>query len=66
MDNNRKTAYRVLLAMEEKGAYSNLELNSRIEKDQPDSPAFVREIVYGVTENRIYIDFTLEIGRAHV
>ena len=60
MDNNRKTAYRVLLAMEEKGAYSNLELNSRIEKDQPDSPAFVREIVYGVTENRIYIDFTLD------
>lgn len=58
MDLNRKTAYKVLLAMED-GAYSNLELNRRIGEDKPDNPAFVRELVYGVTENRIYIDYKL-------
>ena len=59
MDNNRRAAYRVLYTMEKEDAYSNLELNKVIEKHNPDSPGFVRELVYGVTENKIYIDYIL-------
>ena len=59
MDINRKTAYGVLLDMETNQSYSNLALNQYIEKNKPESPAFVRELVYGVTENRILLDFYL-------
>lgn len=60
MDLNRKTAYQVLLAIEKEGAYSNLELNNQIKINNPDSPAFVRELVYGVSENKIYIDYYID------
>jgi len=59
MDLNRKTAYEVLLDVEKNQAYSNLSLNNFIEKNKPDSPAFVREIVYGVLENKILLDHIL-------
>jgi 16S rRNA (cytosine967-C5)-methyltransferase len=61
MDKNRKTAYLALMDVEEKQSYSNLALNSRIEAGRPESPAFVREMVYGVLENKIYLDYI--IGR---
>ncbi|MGN0658604.1 MAG: 16S rRNA (cytosine(967)-C(5))-methyltransferase RsmB [Emergencia sp.] len=60
MDINRKTAYSVLLAIEKEQAYSNLELNRQIGLQKPEDPAFVRELVYGVLENRIYLDYILE------
>lgn len=60
MDLNRKAAYTVLLSMEKRKSYSNIELNRIINEEKPPSPAFVREIVYGVTENRIYIDYFLD------
>ena len=60
MDGNRKTAYGVLLDMEKNQSYSNLALNHFIKLYQPDNPAFVREMVYGVLENRIYLDYLLE------
>lgn len=59
MDINRKTAYNTLFEMEKNGAYSNIALNQKISELKPDSPAFVRELVYGVTENKIYIDYVL-------
>ena len=59
MDINRKTAYNVLFEIEKNGAYSNIQLNKQISLLNPDSPAFVRELVYGVIENKIYIDYIL-------
>jgi len=59
MDINRKTAFEVLCDMETNQSYSNLALNNYIEKNHPDNPAFVRELVYGVLENRILLDFYL-------
>ncbi len=59
MDNNRNTAYLVLMDVEEKNAYSNLALNHRVKQSKPDSPAFVRELVYGVIENKYYLDYIL-------
>jgi ribosomal RNA small subunit methyltransferase RsmB len=59
MDINRKTAFNTLMRIEKDGAYSNLELNSQINRDRPDSPALVREMVYGVLENKMYLDYLL-------
>ncbi|MBQ9082556.1 MAG: 16S rRNA (cytosine(967)-C(5))-methyltransferase RsmB [Clostridia bacterium] len=56
MDLNRKTAYEVLLDVETNQSYSNLALNNFIEKNRPENPAFVRELVYGVLERRITLD----------
>ncbi len=41
------------------GAYSNIELNSRIAALKPDDPAFVRELVYGVLRYERTLDFYL-------
>lgn len=60
MDSNRKTAYNTLFEIETNQAYSNIELNKQIGEWKPDSPAFVRELVYGVIENRVYLDHILQ------
>ena len=60
MDKNRKTAYEVLLDMEQNHSYSNLALNNFIGKRKPDNPAFVRELVYGVLREKILLDYILE------
>lgn len=60
MDINRKTAYKTLLNIEMHAAYSNIELFIQIKNRKPDSPAFVRELVYGVLENKRYLDYLLE------
>lgn len=59
MDSNRKTAYYTLIDIEERKAYSNIALNNHINNGNPDSPAFVRELVYGVLENKIYLDYSI-------
>lgn len=59
MDKNRRTAYFALKDVEEKQSYSNLALNHHISSGKPDSPAFVRELVYGVLENKIYLDYII-------
>lgn len=59
MDRNRKTAYEVLLKVEEDKAFSNLALNNFIARNQADNPAFVRELVYGVLRNRLLLDYYL-------
>ena len=57
MDINRKTAYEVLFAVESKKQYSNIALNNYIKNENPDSQGFVRELVYGVLENKLLIDY---------
>lgn len=59
MDNNRRTAYEVLMAVETEGAYSNIALNDAVKRRSPDDEAFVRTLVYGVIENQIYLDCKL-------
>lgn len=60
MDINRRTAYFTLLEIEKNSAYSNIELNRQIENSKPSSPAFVRELTYGVLENKMLLDYILE------
>ncbi|MCI8609226.1 MAG: 16S rRNA (cytosine(967)-C(5))-methyltransferase RsmB [Firmicutes bacterium] len=59
MNRDRKTAYQVLLEVERNQAYSNLALNQYIQQNRPENPAFVRELVYGVLKNKIYLDYLL-------
>ena len=60
MDINRKTAYLTLIDVESRKAYSNLALNHQIIINKPSSPAFVREIVYGVLEHKLTLDYYLD------
>ena len=60
MDINRKTAYNALMDVEAKKAYSNLALNHQIRISKPGNPAFVRELVYGVLERKLTLDYYLD------
>lgn len=60
MDANRKTAYFALADVESKKSYSNLALNHHIICGKPGSPAFVRELVYGVLENKMLLDYLID------
>lgn len=60
MDINRKTAYLALMDIETKGSFSNMTLNSHINRNKPGSPSFVREITYGVLRNRILLDYYID------
>lgn len=59
MDKNRKTAFLVLRDVESRDSYSNLALNQYIKAERPDTPAFVRELVYGVLERKLTLDYIL-------
>lgn len=61
MDINRKTAYLTLLDVESKKSYSNLALNHHIKIGKPSNPAFVRELVYGVLENKMTMDYYIDL-----
>ena len=56
MDINRKTAYLILDDIEKDGAFSNLAINAREKELKPDSPGFVRELVYGVLRYKYQLD----------
>lgn len=60
MDINRKTSYLTLMDVESKKAYSNLALNHQIAVNRPGSQAFVRELVYGVLENKLTLDYYID------
>ncbi len=60
MDINRKTAFFVLRDIREKKSYSNIAINKHIERIEPESTAFVRELVYGTLKNLIRIDYILD------
>lgn len=60
--NPRRTAYNVLMKVENEGGYSNISLNSALNGtnlDQRDK-AFVTKIVYGVLENTGYLDCIID------
>jgi len=59
VDLNRKTAFQVLFEIEKEDSYSNLTLNKFISENKPENPAFVRELVYGVLENKMLLDYYL-------
>jgi len=61
MDVNRKTAYLTLIDVETKKAYSNLALNHQIAVNRPNSQAFVRELVYEVLENKLTLDYYIDM-----
>ena len=60
IDANRKTAYLTLIDVENKKAYSNLALNHKIKMNKPGNPAFVRELTYGVLENKMKLDYFID------
>lgn len=62
MDRDRYVAYKALLAIEEEGAWSNLAVARVLAEDggRVSSPSFIRELVYGVTENKLYLDYVLD------
>ncbi|MCB6992340.1 16S rRNA (cytosine(967)-C(5))-methyltransferase RsmB [bacterium 210820-DFI.6.37] len=60
MDANRKTAYLTLMDVESKKSYSNIALNHQIICNKPGSQAFVRELVYGVLENKMLLDYYID------
>lgn len=58
--NARALALKILNEVTEQDAYSNLSINKNIDKGVSDVDAgFIREIVYGVLENKIYIDYVV-------
>ena len=62
MPNPRAIAFRVLLKIEQDGAYSNLALNHAIRENKlggVDS-AFVSALVYGVLERKITLDYIIK------
>ena len=60
IDLDREAAFKALLAIERDGSYSNLELSKMLASDGFSNKGFIREIVYGVTENKIYLDYILD------
>ncbi len=59
MDVNRKVAYNVLVAIETKKQYSNIALNNHLKRENEANAAFVRELVYGVLENKKLLDYVI-------
>lgn len=59
MDINRKVAYNVLIAIEAKKQYSNIALNNHLKREKEANAAFVRELVYGVLENKKLLDYVI-------
>ena len=61
MDLGRKTAFQILLEIEKENSFSNLTAGRIINENGPENPAFVRELVYGVLENKILLDYYLDV-----
>ena len=60
MDNNRRTAYHTLMDVETKNAYSNIAINHQIILHKPNNVPFVRELTYGVLENKMLLDYIID------
>ena len=54
---DRETALNILNSIEKNGAFSNLAVNEAIKRAEGADAAFVRRLVYGVLENKIYLDY---------
>ncbi|HCU07659.1 MAG TPA: 16S rRNA (cytosine(967)-C(5))-methyltransferase RsmB [Clostridiales bacterium] len=59
MDQDRYAAYLILKEIQAKGAYSNLAVNRFVQDSAVRSPAFVRELVYGILRNQIFLDYNI-------
>lgn len=58
--NTREIALKILIEINEKGAYSNIALNKYMNLDiSRIDESFSRKIVYGVLENRLYLDWII-------
>ena len=58
--NSREIALNILKDVNVNGAYSNLSINKHIKKATSiRDENLIREIVYGVVENRLYIDYII-------
>lgn len=58
--NPRETAMKVLLDINTKESYSNIQINNYLNKNiDIRDQNLVRELVYGVLENKIYIDYII-------
>lgn len=54
----REIAIKLLININENNAYSNIELNQYMNKDMDQRDEnLIRELVYGVLENKLYIDY---------
>lgn len=60
MDINRLAAFEALLDIETREAYSNIAVGNAVAEYRPGNEAFVRNLVYGVLENQIYLDWQLD------
>ena len=59
MDINRRTAYHTLMDVETKNAFSNIATNHQVILHKPTNVPFVRELVYGVLENKMLLDYVI-------
>ena len=61
MDINRKAAFLTLVDVETKKSYSNLALTHQIVVTKPNHEGFVRELVYGVLEHKLTLDYYIDL-----
>lgn len=53
----RETAVEILNNIEKNKAFSNIAINEALKRNRNADAAFVRQLVYGVLENKIYLDY---------
>ena len=58
-DKTRKTAFDILCLVEEESAYSSAEILARENNDRQ-SGDFIRKLVYGVLERKLYLDYIID------
>ncbi|MTI67596.1 MAG: 16S rRNA (cytosine(967)-C(5))-methyltransferase RsmB [Firmicutes bacterium] len=58
--NTRLKAYKILFEINEKKAYSNISIQRNTKGIEKLDEAFIRELVYGVLENKLYIDWVIK------
>lgn len=61
MDRDRRLSYLILKDIEENNAWSSSSVGNHIAKEGADSPAFVRELCYGVLRNRLLLDYNIDL-----
>lgn len=59
MDRDRRLSYLILKDIEENDSWSNLAVGKLLKKEGANSPAFVREIVYGIKRSERLLDFNI-------
>jgi len=58
--NSREIILKILIDINTNGAYSNISINKHLEKNKKiENENFIREVVYGVLENKKYIDYII-------